>query len=137
MPTDARMLSLPGATLIATCNPNRTDIVRMTSAGAEVQVLPAAADGRVDLPELIRYLGSREQNEVLIEAGPTLAGAAVAAGIVDEIVLYLAPHLMGDGARGLFRLPGLTRMADRIALTIQDLRQVGPDLRVTVRPVGR
>jgi diaminohydroxyphosphoribosylaminopyrimidine deaminase/5-amino-6-(5-phosphoribosylamino)uracil reductase len=137
MPTDARMLSLPGATLIATCNPNRTDIVRMTSAGAEVQVLPAAADGRVDLPELIRYLGSREQNEVLIEAGPTLAGAAVAAGIVDEIVLYLAPHLMGDAARGLFRLPGLTRMADRIALTIHDLRQVGPDLRVTVRPAGR
>ncbi len=137
MPATARMLALPGATLIATCNPNRADILRMISAGAEVQVLQASADGRVDLPELIRYLGSREQNEVLIEAGPTLAGAAVAAGVVDEIVLYLAPHLMGDAARGLFRLPALARMADRLALTIEDLRQVGPDLRVTVRPAER
>jgi diaminohydroxyphosphoribosylaminopyrimidine deaminase/5-amino-6-(5-phosphoribosylamino)uracil reductase len=56
------------------------------------------------------------------------------AGIVDELVLYLAPHLMGDAARGLFRLPGLDRMADRLALTITDVRQVGPDLRVTARP---
>ena len=138
MPVDARMLPLPGATLVVTCNESPRDIARMTSAGAEVQLCPAAAAGeRADLKALMRYLGQRELNEVLIETGPTLAGAAMQAGIVDELVLYLAPHLMGDAARGLFRLPGLSRMADRLALAITDVRQVGPDLRITARPAGQ
>jgi diaminohydroxyphosphoribosylaminopyrimidine deaminase/5-amino-6-(5-phosphoribosylamino)uracil reductase len=137
MPVDARMLPLPGATLVVTCNESPRDIARMTSAGAEVQLCPAAVGARADLRALMRYLGQRELNEVLIETGPTLAGAAMQAGVVDELVLYLAPHLMGDAARGLFRLPGLTRMADRLALTILDVRQVGPDLRITARPAGQ
>jgi len=136
MPADARMLPLPGATLVVTCNASPRHIARMTSAGAEVQLCPAAAGERADLEALMRYLGERELNEVLIETGPTLAGAAVQAGIADELVLYLAPHLMGDAARGLFRLPGLDRMADRLALAITDVRQVGPDLRITARPAG-
>jgi diaminohydroxyphosphoribosylaminopyrimidine deaminase/5-amino-6-(5-phosphoribosylamino)uracil reductase len=137
MPGDARMLPLPGATLVVTCSDSPRAIAQMTSAGAEVQRCPAAAGARIDLRALMRYLGERELNEVLFETGPTLAGAAMQAGIVDELVLYLAPHLMGDAARGLFRLPGLDRMADRLALTITDVRQVGPDLRVTARPAGQ
>jgi len=137
MPGDARMLPLPGATLVVTCSDSPRAIAQMTSAGAEVQRCPAAAGARIDLRALMRYLGERELNEVLIETGPTLAGAAMQAGIVDELVLYLAPHLMGDAARGLFRLPGLDRMADRVALTIIDVRQVGPDLRITARPAGQ
>ena len=137
MPGDARMLPLPGATLVVTCSDSPRAIAQMTSAGAEVQRCPAAAGARIDLRALMRYLGERELNEVLIETGPTLAGAAMQAGIVDELVLYLAPHLMGDAARGLFRLPGLDRMADRLALTIIDVRQVGPDLRITARPAGQ
>lgn len=137
MRADARMLPLPGATLVVTCNERPRTIAQMTSAGAEVQLCPAADGARIDLKALLRYLGERELNEVLIEAGPTLAGAAMQAGIVDELVLYLAPHLMGAAAQGLFRLPGLERMADRLALAITAVRQVGPDLRITARPAGQ
>jgi len=133
MPPDARMLQLPGATLIATCEESPKPIARANAAGAEVCVLPPDPAGRVDLHLLLCYLAEREINEVLIEAGPTLAGAAVALNLVDELVLYLAPHLMGDAARGLFRLPGLERMEQRIGLVIDDVRRVGCDLRVVLR----
>jgi diaminohydroxyphosphoribosylaminopyrimidine deaminase/5-amino-6-(5-phosphoribosylamino)uracil reductase len=79
-------------------------------------------------------LTRREINEVLLETGPTLAGAAVSEGLVDEILIYLAPHLMGDAGRGLFSLPGLDRMRDRIPLAITDVRAVGRDLRITACP---
>ncbi|KAA6187078.1 bifunctional diaminohydroxyphosphoribosylaminopyrimidine deaminase/5-amino-6-(5-phosphoribosylamino)uracil reductase RibD [Thiohalocapsa marina] len=134
LPTDARLLRLPGATLVATCNDDPAAIARANAAGAEVQVFPADAAGRVDLPSLLRYLAEREINEALIESGPTLAGAAMQAGIVDELVLYLAPHLMGANARGLFHLPGVDGMAQRLPLDITDVRRVGCDLRVTARP---
>jgi len=133
MPLDARMLQLPGATLIATCEDGPKAIARANAAGAEVCVLPADPAGRVDLRLLLRRLAVREINEVLIEAGPTLAGAAMALGLVNELVLYLAPHLMGDAARGLFHLPGLERMEQRIGLVIDDVRRVGVDLRLLLR----
>jgi diaminohydroxyphosphoribosylaminopyrimidine deaminase/5-amino-6-(5-phosphoribosylamino)uracil reductase len=91
----------------------------------------------VDLESLFRFLARQEINEVLIEAGPTLAGAALQAGLVDELMIYLAPHLMGDDARGLFRLPGLERMLDRIPVTFEDVRMVGPDIRIRARPGSR
>jgi diaminohydroxyphosphoribosylaminopyrimidine deaminase/5-amino-6-(5-phosphoribosylamino)uracil reductase len=89
---------------------------------------------RVKLHDLMRWLAEQEVNEVLFEAGPTLAGAALTAGLIDELILYLAPHLMGDGARGLFRLPGLEHMEHRIPLHIEEVRRVGPDLRLTLSP---
>ena len=94
----------------------------------------AESGGRVDLVYLFRYLADQEINEVLLEAGPTLAGAALQAGLVDELTLYLAPHLMGDRGRGLFGLPGLERMRDRIDLALTDTRMIGPDLRITAVP---
>jgi len=133
-PPNALMLGLPGSTLIACVDQDRARITRMESTGASVYVCPGSG-GRVDLQSLLRFLARQEINEVLIEAGPTLAGSAMQSGLVDEIVLYLAPHLMGDGARGLFRLPGLERMRSRIALDIRDVRMAGPDLRITAIPV--
>jgi diaminohydroxyphosphoribosylaminopyrimidine deaminase/5-amino-6-(5-phosphoribosylamino)uracil reductase len=133
MPLDARMLRLPGATLIVTCEDNPKAIARANAVGAEVCVLPPDPAGRVDLHLLLCYLAEREINEVLIEAGPTLAGAAIDLDLVDELVLYLAPHLMGDAARGLFHLPGLERMEQRIGLAIHHVRRVGMDLRLVLR----
>ncbi|MEA3278552.1 MAG: bifunctional diaminohydroxyphosphoribosylaminopyrimidine deaminase/5-amino-6-(5-phosphoribosylamino)uracil reductase RibD [Pseudomonadota bacterium] len=133
---DARMLSLPGRTLIACVDQDPVHAVRLESAGALVYV-GAENEGRVDLESLFRHLAREEINEILVEAGPTLAGAVLTAGLVDELVIYLAPHLMGDGARGLFSLPGLERMKDRVELKITDLRMVGPDLRVTAQPAAR
>lgn len=128
-PVGARMLALPGKTLIACLDQGPSEIRRLESAEADVHVC-AGSGGRADLESLLRYLARAEINEVLVEAGPTLAGALLQADLVDEIVLYLAPHLMGAEARGLFRLPGLERMQDRVALKIRDLRMVGPDLRI-------
>jgi len=132
-PVNARLLGLPGTTLIAGLASASAAGRRLEASGAEVY-LCAGRGGRVDLEALLRYLARREINEVQVEAGPTLAGALLQGGVVDEIVLYLAPHLMGDDARGLFRLPGLTRMQDRIGLAVRDLRMVGPDLRITAVP---
>jgi diaminohydroxyphosphoribosylaminopyrimidine deaminase/5-amino-6-(5-phosphoribosylamino)uracil reductase len=133
MPADARMLGLPGTTLVACVDEDPERAADIESAGARVYACPAGA-GEVDLESLFRYLAGEEINEILIEAGATLAGSALQAGLVDELVLYLAPHLMGDEGRGLFRLPGLERMADRIELDIRDLRMVGPDIRITAVP---
>jgi diaminohydroxyphosphoribosylaminopyrimidine deaminase/5-amino-6-(5-phosphoribosylamino)uracil reductase len=72
-------------------------------------------------------------NEVTIEAGATLNGAFLEAGLVDELVLYVAPSILGSSARGLFALPELQRMEDKIELTLRDVRMVGSDLRVTAR----
>ncbi len=132
-PPTARMLALPGRTLIACVDQDPTHAVPLETAGANVYVCAQGGE-RVDLESLFRHLAGEEINEVLIESGPTLAGEALQAGLVDELIIYLAPHLMGDGARGLFRLPGLERMQERVALCLTDVRQVGPDLRITAVP---
>lgn len=133
VPLSAKMLSLPGATLVATCVQDAKRIAAVTSVGAEVWVGPSDASGRVDLQALLRYLAEREINEVLIESGPTLAGAVVQQRLVDELVLYLAPHLMGSDARGLFQLGPLESMSERVPLDLLELRQIGPDLRLRAR----
>lgn len=132
-PPTARLLTLPGSSLIACLSAEPGLAARLEAAGAQVLVTPAGPGG-VDLEFLLRYLARQEINEVLIEAGATLAGAALQAGLVDEWVLYLAPHLMGDAGLGLCHLPGLELMRDRLPLSIQDIRMVGPDLRITAIP---
>jgi len=82
---------------------------------------------------LMLLLAEREINEVLLETGAILSGAVLHAGIVDELVIYMAPKLMGDGARGLFHMPGLDKLADAVALEIRDIRAVGRDWRITAR----
>ncbi len=133
MPAGTRMLRLPGDTLIfcSVATEERMDALRR--AGAEVERLPGD-DKRVELDAVFERLARREVNEVLLEAGPTLAGAALAGGQIDELLIYTAPLIMGSRARGLFNLPGLERMGDRIELEIEDMRMVGRDLRVTARP---
>jgi diaminohydroxyphosphoribosylaminopyrimidine deaminase/5-amino-6-(5-phosphoribosylamino)uracil reductase len=132
-PPSARILSLPGTTLIVGAIDHPGRMAELNASGADVYLCPARS-GRVDLGRLMSELARREINDVLLEAGPTLAGAAVSEGLVDEILIYLAPHLMGDAARGLFSLPGIDRMRDRIPLAIVDVRAVGRDLRITARP---
>lgn len=130
MSPTARMLSLPGATLVVSSvdNPDKAGALR--AAGAEVLCLPGGPDV-VDLTALMQQLGVREVNELLVEAGATLCGALLKAGLVDELIVYLAPHLLGGSARGMFDLPGIDVMTDRVALDIQDIRAVGKDWRIT------
>jgi diaminohydroxyphosphoribosylaminopyrimidine deaminase/5-amino-6-(5-phosphoribosylamino)uracil reductase len=134
MPAQAQMLSLPGNTLVFTAVNDPGRYRALQASGAEVALVGGAA-GQLDLSAVLEQLAEREINEVLLECGATLAGAFLQAGLVDELIVYLAPHLMGDSARGLFRLPGLERMRERIALEWLDVRQVGSELRITARPV--
>ena len=96
-------------------------------------VLPNA-EGKVDLLKLTQHLAGLGINEVLIEAGINLNSALLRAGVVDELLLYLAPHLLGDAGRGMLDLGDLTQMNQRLDLDIRDMRFFGPDLRVLARP---
>ncbi|ADE10892.1 bifunctional diaminohydroxyphosphoribosylaminopyrimidine deaminase/5-amino-6-(5-phosphoribosylamino)uracil reductase RibD [Sideroxydans lithotrophicus] len=104
----------------------------LSARGAEVVTL-AGLDGKVDLFAVMRDLARRGINEVLVEAGRELNGALLKAGLVDEMVLYLAPQLLGDAARGLAELGELTQLQQRVPLQWQDVRQVGSDLRIVAK----
>jgi diaminohydroxyphosphoribosylaminopyrimidine deaminase/5-amino-6-(5-phosphoribosylamino)uracil reductase len=101
--------------------------------------LAAVEGGAVDLDlhEVLRMLAVRGMNEVQVEAGPTLGGALFAAGLVDELLLYVAPVLLGDTARPLLALPALSDMTSRWHLRAIDQRAVGSDQRLLLRPAPR
>ncbi len=125
----ARVLSPDAPTLVVSAEAGGERAENLQRTGAEVIALPGA-DGEVDLRALMRHLAACEVNELLVESGPTLAGTLLRERLVDELVLYLAPTLLGDTARAMFELPGLVHLQDRIRLAVKDLRPVGRDWRV-------
>jgi diaminohydroxyphosphoribosylaminopyrimidine deaminase/5-amino-6-(5-phosphoribosylamino)uracil reductase len=132
-PPTAKTLHLPGAVLIFTGVSNPVQHQLLQAAGAEIVVAPTVGN-RLDLSVILSELAHRECNELHVECGPTLAGAWLQAGLVDELILYLAPLLLGDKARPLFALPALAHLQDRYELNILDLRAVGTDWRLTLQP---
>ena len=130
-------LRFPAATKIEKVD---GDVLVMTTSKKKIDdstcqvVHVVEKDGHVDLKAALKYLAKKEINEVHVEAGAVLSGAFLQQQLVDEIVVYMAPHIMGDEARGLFALPGLSKMKDRISLDIQDVRMLGKDLRITAKP---
>lgn len=135
-PTDALVLA-GGGTWIA-CSEDATSTPAATALrdeGAELIATPLI-DGRLDLAALLTELGRRGINELMVEAGATLSGAFIASGLADEIVIYLAPCLMGEAARGLANLPGFTKMSEIPRYTIIDVRKISEDLRISLRPAG-
>ena len=91
----------------------------------------------IDLGAMLADLGQMPVNLVHVEAGATLCGALLKAQLVDEIVVYLAPLLMGNQARPQFHLPEISTMTARLPLVLADSRQVGEDLRLTYHPESR
>lgn len=132
MPVTSRLLGQPGGVIVVTACNEAGPRQMLEQAGAEVVHLPHGLD-HVDLEATLRLLAARQVNEVLVETGATLSGAMLQADLIDELVIYMAPLLMGDAARGLFHLPGMERMDQRIALNITDLRAVGQDWRITAK----
>ena len=130
----ARLLQQPGRCLIATLDgaAQRENSQALIEAGAEVIFMPALGE-HIDLQALIVELAKRDCNQVMVEAGAGLAGAFIAEGLVDELVCYWAPKLFGDQARPMFSLP-IETIDAHLALSIRDMRQVGEDIRVVLRP---
>lgn len=124
----AKMMQGAGG-LIYTVSTDTNKQSALQARGAEVVVLPGSG-ARVDLSAVLCDLAQRGINEVLVEAGCTLNGALLKAGLVDELVLYLAPQLLGDMARGIANLGELTQLDQRVELAWQDVRNVGNDLRI-------
>ena len=118
--------------LVAGAREHHDRIAALGEKGADVIVLPNAA-GKVELPDLFHELARRELNEVHVEAGHKLNGSLLNEGLVDELLLYLAPSVIGDAARGMFNLPELTDLAGVRRASIKEVRMVGEDIRVIAR----
>jgi diaminohydroxyphosphoribosylaminopyrimidine deaminase/5-amino-6-(5-phosphoribosylamino)uracil reductase len=132
MPVSAKMLALPGRTLVFTFNTNEVSKKEICAAGAELVVMEE--EGQNFLSAVLRYLAEHEEiNEILLEAGAELSGAMLEQGLVDEIILYQAPTLMGDSGRGLFHLPSIKTMKDKLNLELIDTRMIGRDRRMSFR----
>lgn len=128
-PVTAKLLAVPGRVHIATVETDARRHQPLIDAGARVTVLPAV-NGRVDPALLMRELAQLDCNEVLVEAGAQLNGALLDAGLIDELIVYMAPHLLGDSARGMFAVPALEDMQSRHGLRLDDLRQIGGNIRM-------
>jgi len=135
MPPSARMLREAGSTLVLCGEAGPEPRVALAEAGARVIEVPVCG-GRPDLTEVLRTLAGLEVNEVLVEAGPVLTGTLLAAGLVDELVAYVAPRLLGGDAMPMAELGGYSRLEDALHLEITDVRAVGSDWRITARPVS-
>jgi diaminohydroxyphosphoribosylaminopyrimidine deaminase/5-amino-6-(5-phosphoribosylamino)uracil reductase len=130
-PVTARVFSAEAPTLWchdAACRPIRP----APSTGTELLALARLAHG-LDLQGLFAELNRRQCNEILVESGPRLAGALLQLGLLDELIVYMAPTLLGSSARPLLALP-LEAMADKVPLHLRDVRQVGEDWRFTAVP---
>jgi diaminohydroxyphosphoribosylaminopyrimidine deaminase/5-amino-6-(5-phosphoribosylamino)uracil reductase len=133
-PADAKIFKRePDAVYIATAVDDPEEQETLQAAGANIQVFPEKR-GFMDLKAILETLAELECNEVMMEAGAGMNGALLEAGLLDEFILYMAPHLLGDTARGMFSLPPLGSMEERRELKIMDARMVGEDLRLILRP---
>jgi diaminohydroxyphosphoribosylaminopyrimidine deaminase / 5-amino-6-(5-phosphoribosylamino)uracil reductase len=127
----ARLLK-EGKTLVVGAVNDAKRIASLKGAGAEVVIIPNDG-GKVELFRLMEELARRELNEIHVEAGTKLNGSLLQAGVVDELLVYLAPRIIGDSGRGMFGLPELTDLSQTTALKIREVERIGEDLRIVAR----
>lgn len=137
-PPSASLLREPGRTIVLYTHPDVHREMALEEAGAELWRAVPGPTRRVDPALALGTLAGRAgMNEVLVEAGPMLSGTLLQADLVDELIIYVAPHLMGHEGNPMLRLPGLSRMSDRVGVRVEEFRQIGDDLRIIARPPGR
>lgn len=134
-PSDSRVINREGKVLVVAVRDDGARRLSLERQGVEIAVVPAA-DGRPGLRAVLELLAARGANEIWVEAGATLAGAFVAQGLFDELVIYLAPTLLGPDARALLALPSLASLDARTALRFTGCRTVGDDLCITAVRAG-
>ena len=133
-PPTARLLQGPGRTLVVGARNEALRMARLQDAGAELLLL-ADEQGRVDLPALLSKLATDGVNELHVEAGATLNAALLQTGLVDELLVYLAPKLLGPG-RDIAALPALQQLSQAIALRFEDVYRVGDDICLRARQIS-
>jgi len=135
VPATARLLSLPGATHVLTTCSDASRVAALEAAGAVVECF---TEGTLDPAAVLAHLGALDANEVLVEAGPKLAGAFLAAGAFDELIVHVAPKLLGETARTAFVLPSPARLADALGLELVSSVRLGDDMGLTFasRPIA-
>ena len=133
IPTSAKVISGEGRCLVVCAVDADHDKVRLIrEAGAEVLQLDSH-NGQINIEQLLEHLAQSEVNQVLLETGATLAGSFLEQNLIDELVVFMAPVLMGSSARPLLNLP-VEQMSDKVALTIKEIRPVGNDWKITAVP---
>lgn len=133
-PPTAQLLQLPGRTLVVGAQDQAARMAALREAGADLLLLPGA-DGRVDLPGLLQRLAADGVGELHVEAGAVLNAALLGAGLVDELLVYTAPKLLGPGL-GMAALPALAALSDALVFHFDDCQRIGDDLRLLLRRRG-
>ncbi len=139
-PPEARLFSTAGEVLILTAVPAddprwEPRCAALAAQGARIETLPAAADG-LALPGVLERLGELEVNELQVEAGATLAGQLLRQRLTDELLLYVAPKLLGPHARPLVNLPPLQTLEEAPGFALVETQQIGTDVRLRLRAAG-
>ena len=132
VPLEQRFFRETGPTLVISTSAEQAADDYL-AVGSELLAVPGA-DGKVDLQAVLQTLAARGCNEVLVEAGAGLSGAFWRAGLVDEVIVYMAPRLLGSQARPLMQLP-FESMSEAMDVAITDMRAIGQDWRITARPI--
>lgn len=130
MPLDAALLSGELDVTVLTSHNDRHKIEALKQVGCDVVVLPKGIDNRVDLIAVKKWLASQSINSVMVEAGAALNGAMLSAGLLDELIVYMAPSILGQSARGAFDIDGLARLADKIQLNLLSAGSMGEDFKL-------
>ncbi len=136
---DSQFRTPANSALIAVESPvlliGRANVLPMGRYPDHVTCIGVEGGARVGLLDALQTLARRDIHELFVECGPTLAGAFIADNLVDELVLYMAPRLLGNAARGLLDLPGVDHLAQAPLLDVSDVRKLGSDWRMIARPV--
>lgn len=129
LPATAKVIQQSGDVLVFSSSTDEQKITSLEQVGVKVMYIEKKSDG-LDLRDILKYLAELQVNEVMVEAGENLAGSFISSGLVDELIIYMAPVLMGNNARGLFNLPLIRQMSNKIQLNIKEIRQFGEDIRI-------
>lgn len=132
-PIDAKVFSATRPVVIATASTDKTALNAWEKRGVHCVTFAPSSDGQVDLPALIRWLGDQEVNELHVESGPGLSGALIEQKCVNELLVYLAPCLLGGDAKPFVQLPLIKDLKKKIALSFSEIVSIGPDIRIRAK----
>ncbi len=134
VPPTARMYTLDGLATVFTASADEARIAALRQARVQIETVEKSAAGGLDLPAVMARLAALQANEIWVEAGARLAGALLTARLADELVIYLAPCMLGPQALPLAELPPLRHLSGRVHLRFLSAELIGVDLRIIARP---